>query len=42
MRERIPGAKGQPHTTITGGGHFLQEDCGKELARVVVDFIARS
>ena len=32
---RIPGAAGQPHTTIEGGGHFLQEDRGAELARVV-------
>ena len=39
-RERIPGAQGQAHTTIVGGGHFLQEDCGEELARVVVDFVA--
>ena len=36
---RVPGAKGQPHTTITGGGHFLQEDRGPELATVIVDFI---
>jgi len=40
MREVIPGAAGQPHTTIVGGGHFLQEDRGPELAAVVVDFIA--
>ncbi|MBV8462041.1 MAG: haloalkane dehalogenase [Acidimicrobiales bacterium] len=39
LRERIPGAAGQPHTTIEGGGHFLQEDRGPELARVVVDFV---
>jgi haloalkane dehalogenase len=39
FQERIPGAKGQPHTTIKGGGHFLQEDCGPELARVIVDFM---
>jgi haloalkane dehalogenase len=39
FQERIPGAKGQPHTTITGAGHFLQEDKGEELARVVVDFV---
>jgi len=38
--EKVPGAAGQAHTTITGGGHFLQEDCGPELARVLVDFIA--
>jgi len=35
---KIPGAKGQPHTTITGGGHFLQEDRGPELAQVVIDW----
>lgn len=40
LRENIPGAAGQPHVTIVGGGHFLQEDCGPELAAVVVDFIA--
>ena len=37
---RIPGTKGQPHTTIAGGGHFLQEDKGAELAQVIADFIA--
>jgi haloalkane dehalogenase len=42
FQARIPGAKGQPHTTIAGAGHFLQEDKGEELARVVVDFIART
>jgi haloalkane dehalogenase len=40
LKERIAGAHGQPHTTIVGGGHFLQEDCGEELARVVADFVA--
>ena len=39
LREKIPGAANQAHTTIAGGGHFLQEDRGPELARVVVDFI---
>lgn len=42
LQKLIPGAKGQPHTTIIGGGHFLQEDKGEELAHVVVDFIART
>jgi haloalkane dehalogenase len=40
LKEKIAGAKGQPHTTIAGGGHFLQEDCGEELAKVVVSFVA--
>jgi haloalkane dehalogenase len=40
LQARIPGSKGQPHVTIAGGGHFLQEDKGPELAQVVIDFIA--
>jgi haloalkane dehalogenase len=39
LQTRIPGAAGQAHTTTEGGGHFLQEDRGPALARVVVDFI---
>ncbi|MEX0848242.1 MAG: haloalkane dehalogenase [Ilumatobacteraceae bacterium] len=39
---RVPGAQGQPHTTIVGGGHFLQEDEGPQLAQVLNDFIART
>jgi haloalkane dehalogenase len=39
LQSAIPGARGQRHTTIVGAGHFLQEDKGEELARVVVDFI---
>lgn len=37
--ERVPGAQGQPHTIIKGAGHFLQDDAGEELARIVVEFI---
>ena len=40
FRERVPGARGQPHTTIVGGGHFLQEDKGPELAQVILEFVA--
>jgi haloalkane dehalogenase len=36
LKATIPGANGQPHTTIEGGGHFIQEDRGEELANVVV------
>ena len=39
FQARLPGAKGQPHTTIAGGGHFLQEDKGEELAQVIVDWL---
>lgn len=34
--ERIPGAKGQPHDTIIGAGHFLQEDKGEEIAAKLI------
>lgn len=40
LQAAIPGAKDQPHVTIVGAGHFLQEDKGEELARVVADFIS--
>ena len=42
FQQLVPGAHGQPHTTITGAGHFLQEDKGEDLARAVVDFLART
>lgn len=42
FQERVPGAKGQPHTTIENAGHFLQEMQGERLASVVVDFIRGS
>lgn len=37
---RVPGTEGQPHATIEGAGHFLQEDAGPELAQILIDFIA--
>lgn len=42
FQKLVPGAQGQPHVTITGAGHFLQEDKGEELAQVLLDFIARA
>lgn len=36
----VPGAQGQPHTTLKNSGHFVQEDCGEEFAEVVNRFIA--
>lgn len=41
LQAKIPGAAGRVHPTVEGGGHFLQEDCGEALARIVIDF-ARS
>lgn len=39
FQKLVPGAQGCPHTTIQGGGHFLQEDQGETLAHVVVNFM---
>jgi haloalkane dehalogenase len=39
FQEHVPGAAGQPHVTIAGAGHFLQEDQGPEVARRLVAFI---
>jgi haloalkane dehalogenase len=39
FKRYVPGTKDQPHTTIEGAGHFLQEDKGEELAKVVVDWM---
>ncbi|CAN5254579.1 haloalkane dehalogenase [soil metagenome] len=37
--QRVPGARGIDHVTISGAGHFLQEDAGAELGRVVARFV---
>ncbi|MEM7051612.1 MAG: haloalkane dehalogenase [Acidobacteriota bacterium] len=39
---KVPGAHGQAHRRLAGGGHFIQEDCGEELAQMVIDFAAGS
>jgi haloalkane dehalogenase len=38
----VPGTKGQAHVTIEGGGHFLQEEKGPELASVLNALIGRN
>lgn len=40
FREQIPGCAGQPHVTIEGAGHFLQEDEGELVGRIVSEFVA--
>ncbi len=35
FQELVPGAAGQPHTTILNAGHFLQEDASAELAQIL-------
>ena len=41
FQKNIPGCKGQPHETVKGGGHFLQEDCAEDLSRIIIDFCER-
>jgi haloalkane dehalogenase len=36
------GAMGQPHITIKGAGHFVQEDKGEEFAGIVNAFIVQT
>ncbi len=37
--ERVPGTQGLPHTTIKGGGHFVQESAPDQVAQVIFDLI---
>lgn len=39
FQERVPGAAGRDHVTIAGAGHFLQEEAGDKLGRVVAHVI---
>jgi haloalkane dehalogenase len=41
MQKLIPGAAGQPHTTVAAS-HFSQEDAGPELAAIVADAAERA
>jgi haloalkane dehalogenase len=40
FQQRVPGAAGQRHTTITGAGHFVQEQHGEQLGRIIATFVA--
>jgi haloalkane dehalogenase len=39
LARAMRGAQGREHPTIRGAGHFLQEDAGEELGRVVAQFV---
>jgi len=39
LQAHVPGAAGQSHVIIGHGAHFLQEDCGPQLADVVARFV---
>jgi len=39
--ELVPGAQDQPHVTVEGAHHFFQEDAAPQLARIIIDAVAR-
>lgn len=39
FKQKVPGTKGLPHTTIKSGGHFVQENAPDQVAKVIVDLI---
>jgi haloalkane dehalogenase len=39
FQKLVPGAKGQPHVTLSGG-HFLQEDCPADIVAVIEGVLA--
>jgi haloalkane dehalogenase len=42
FRALIPTAKDQPEIAIRDAGHFLQEEKGEDIARHILDFVART
>jgi len=41
FRERVPGARGQPHIEIPCAGHFVQEEQGEALAGILLALLQR-
>lgn len=42
FQKLVPGTQGQPHTIIENAGHFLQEDEGEKIAKIIVDWLSSS
>ena len=40
LQQHVPGAHGLDHPTIANAGHFLQEDAGAEVGRVIAAFMS--
>jgi haloalkane dehalogenase len=38
----VPGAAGQPHVTVRGGHHFLQEDAAAQLCEIIIAQMQRA
>jgi haloalkane dehalogenase len=39
FQQAVPGCKDQPHTTLVGAAHYLQEDKGEDLGKVIASFV---
>jgi len=39
FRARVPGARGLPHRTIEGGGHFVQEGRAEVFSEIIVGLV---
>lgn len=39
FKERVPGTRDLLHTTIKGGGHFVQENAPEQVSQVIIDLI---
>lgn len=39
LRRSVPGAAGLDHPVLRGAGHFLQEDAGEQLGKVIAEFV---
>jgi len=39
LRKLVPGTQGLDHPVVTDAGHFLQEDAGDRLGRIVAEFM---
>lgn len=42
FHDRVPGCRGQPHATVEGAGHFLQEDEGPFIAGMILHWMDES
>jgi haloalkane dehalogenase len=42
FQQRIPGARDEDHLTIGGAGHFVQEQQGEQLGRIIARFVERT
>jgi haloalkane dehalogenase len=42
MKSQIPGAQGQDHVIIEGGGHFIQEDAAPRICEIILGLMSKT